>query len=181
MGYSISTITVNPTAEATSSIKVDGITIANGTNSPSISLKEGNNEVEIVVTAGDGVTQKTYFLNIVRRPQILLSVNGSFTAENKEYDGNVEAVIDSNNLILTGIVGDDDVALNAVVAFDDSKQVKLKTVRLTEASSLIGALPRLFIVIDRGTNSHMKTSQKLTVINAVAQDKVYNGTTPCRD
>ena len=179
VGYSISTITVNPTAEATSSIKVDGITIANGTNSPSISLKEGNNEVEIVVTAGDGVTQKTYFLNIVRRPQILLSVNGSFTAEDKEYDGNVEAVIDSNNLILTGIVGDDDVALNAVVAFDDSQVSEAKTVRLTEASSLIGAQAGdyLLSLTEAPTAKAKIIPKKLTVINAVAQDKVYNGTT----
>ena len=178
VGYGTSSITVKPTAEATSSIMVNGTAVANGTNSLPIPLEVGSNEVEIVVTAGDGVTKKTYMIYIVRRPQITLAVSGSFTVENKEYDRNTEAVIDSNNLILLGIFGDDDVALNTVLVFDDAQTGEDKTVCLSEASSLIGAQAGDYALSLTGapTVKAEITAKELTVINAVAQDKVYDGT-----
>ena len=45
-----------------------------------------------------------------------LTIGGTFTAEDKEFDGNTDAVIETNNLELIGIVGIDDVVLVNVVA-----------------------------------------------------------------
>lgn len=67
-----------------------------------------------------------------------LTISGSFTAEDKYYDGTVSATIETNNLTLVDVVGKDTVSLSAVAAFADSKVGNDKTVSLAESSSLTG-------------------------------------------
>lgn len=60
-------ITITPTvADATATIKINGVTVASGTPSANIPLTFGSNVINTVVTAEDGVTTKTYTLNVTR-------------------------------------------------------------------------------------------------------------------
>lgn len=59
------TITVTPTAvDPSATIKVNGTAVASGTTSPAIALSVGSNPIAIVVTAGDGVTVKSYGVDV---------------------------------------------------------------------------------------------------------------------
>jgi hypothetical protein len=66
--------------------------------------------------------------NITTKP---LTITGSFTVKDRQYDGTVNAEIDTNNLTLNGIIGGDTVNLNASAAFDDANAGTGKTVTLT--------------------------------------------------
>ncbi|MBF0430230.1 MAG: cadherin-like beta sandwich domain-containing protein [Fibrobacteria bacterium] len=64
---SISRITFTPTAlDSTATITVGSQTVSSGTSSDSINLITGNNTVNIVVTAENGVTKKTYTITVRR-------------------------------------------------------------------------------------------------------------------
>ena len=69
MANSVTSITVTPTAATTTAtIKVNGATVASGSASAAIPLSIGQNSVQIVVTAQDGVTTKTYTVTVTRPP-----------------------------------------------------------------------------------------------------------------
>jgi autotransporter-associated beta strand protein len=60
-----STVTISPTvAQANATVKVNGTTVASGTPSAAIAVGSGTTTVNVVVTAQDGVTTRTYVLNI---------------------------------------------------------------------------------------------------------------------
>jgi len=60
-------ITVMPTVvDATATIKVNGATVASGTNSAAILLAVGTNSITTVVTAQDGITTLTYTITMIR-------------------------------------------------------------------------------------------------------------------
>jgi trimeric autotransporter adhesin len=64
-------VQITPTVQdATASIKVNGVTVASGTASAAIPLSVGNNVVNTVVTAQDGVTTKTYSIKFTRMGSI---------------------------------------------------------------------------------------------------------------
>jgi hypothetical protein len=64
----ISSVTVTPTvADATATIKVNGVTVASGNASGAIALAVGSgNVINVVVTAQDGSTTKTYAITVTR-------------------------------------------------------------------------------------------------------------------
>ena len=63
----VTSVTVTPTAEdAGSTIKVNGNTVTSGSATPSIPLNVGDNPINVVVTAADGVTTKTYAIIVNR-------------------------------------------------------------------------------------------------------------------
>ncbi len=63
----ITNVTVTPTAtKSNSTIKVNGIAVISGTASQSIALLSGSNTITTVVTASDGITQKTYTIIVTR-------------------------------------------------------------------------------------------------------------------
>ena len=68
-----------------------------------------------------------------------LTIGGSFTVNNKTYDGTTSATINNNGLTLVGIAGVDDVTLTPVVVFSDKGIGYARTVSLTAGSSLSGA------------------------------------------
>jgi len=71
------TITITPfTAVPTSTVKVNGITVASGTASAPIALNAGLNAITTVVTAQDGATTRTYTLTVTRAP----SANANLSA-----------------------------------------------------------------------------------------------------
>jgi len=62
-----SRITITPTTQdATATIKVNGILVASGTASQLIPLSVGSNVIDIVSTAQDGVTTKTYTITATK-------------------------------------------------------------------------------------------------------------------
>ena len=77
----------------------------------------------------------TATVQVNKRP---LTISGSFTSDNKQYDGTTTASIDINDLTLSGIVGGDTVTLNASAVFEDANVGTGKVVSLT-GSTLTGA------------------------------------------
>jgi len=64
-----STVKITATAQSrTATIKINGVTVASGTASADIPLNVGDNVINIVVTAQDGVTTKTYSIKFTRLP-----------------------------------------------------------------------------------------------------------------
>ncbi|SHN37867.1 cadherin-like beta sandwich domain-containing protein, partial [Mucilaginibacter sp. OK098] len=69
-----SSITVTATEQdATATLKINGITVTSGAESPSIPLSIGNNVINIVSTAQDGVTTNTYSIKVTRQEQAVLT------------------------------------------------------------------------------------------------------------
>ena len=67
VGASVSQFSVTPTAsDAMAEISVNGEVVASGNPSGNIELLPGNNLITILVTAEDGVTEKTYTLTVWR-------------------------------------------------------------------------------------------------------------------
>ncbi|MFA5390814.1 MAG: YDG domain-containing protein, partial [Candidatus Omnitrophota bacterium] len=66
-----------------------------------------------------------------------LTIGGTFTADNKVYDGNTTATIKTNDLTLVTKIGEDVVCLSAVAVFADKTVGTAKVVSLT-GSTLTG-------------------------------------------
>jgi len=63
--------------DSTASIKVNGVVVPSGVSSASIPLNVGSNVINVVVTAQDGITKKTYSINVTRTAP---STNASLTS-----------------------------------------------------------------------------------------------------
>jgi gliding motility-associated-like protein len=59
-------LTLTPTFAITASATVNGTTVVNGGPSFGMPLNVGNNIITLIVTAQDGITKKTYTLNVYR-------------------------------------------------------------------------------------------------------------------
>lgn len=60
------TLTVTPTAAPGAKVTVNGSAVVSGSASPAIALTVGANAITTVVTAGNGVTQRTYTVTVQR-------------------------------------------------------------------------------------------------------------------
>lgn len=79
----VTSTNVTPTAtDANSNIKVNGVTVANGSTSSAINLNVGSNTITTVVTAQNGTTTKTYSITITRAAAgtPLINTTSSLTA-----------------------------------------------------------------------------------------------------
>lgn len=64
-------ITIGPTVtDATATLKVNGITVASGSNSPALPLAVGPNTITVVGTAQDGTSTSTYTLVVTRKSAV---------------------------------------------------------------------------------------------------------------
>jgi len=64
----VSSLTVTPVVEiATSTVKVNNVTVASGAASGAVALAVGVNTINVVVTAENGTTTKTYALSVTRQ------------------------------------------------------------------------------------------------------------------
>jgi gliding motility-associated-like protein len=98
-------------SESHASITVNGTTVASGTPSGAISLNVGGNTITTVITAEDGISTKTYTINVTRAPSanadladITLSagsLNPSFAAGTLNYTANVGNAVTAINLTQT--------------------------------------------------------------------------------
>src|SRR6185503_18692251 len=67
VGNTITSVTVTPTAsDPNATIKVNGTIVASGTASGAINLNVGANTINVVITASDGTTTKTYTVTVTR-------------------------------------------------------------------------------------------------------------------
>jgi len=67
VGNTITSVTVTPTtSDPDATVKVNGTTVASGTASGAINLAVGANTINVVVTASDNVTTKTYTVTVNR-------------------------------------------------------------------------------------------------------------------
>lgn len=67
VGYGVTGVSVTPTAaDPTSTITVNGQTVASGSASASIPLSVGTNPIRVSVTAQDGTTRNTYMITVSR-------------------------------------------------------------------------------------------------------------------
>lgn len=108
-----------------------------------------------------------------------LTITGTFTASNKTYDGNTNATIVLNNLSLSGVVGLEDVTLNAVLNFVDAAVGTGKVVNLL-SSTLNGADKDNYTLNTATANTTTAdiTARALTITGAfTAQNKTYDGNT----
>ncbi len=100
-------------------------------------------------------------------------VTANITVANKVYDGNTNAVITGRTL--SGVIGNDDINLTGVAAFDDKNVGSGKTVTLTGAG-LSGDDAGNYSLASQPTTTANITSRQL-VVTATGVDKVYDGGT----
>lgn len=82
-------------------------------------IREPGENVNTYTITPDGLTSTNYNINyidgLLTITPMELTIGGTFTVENKEYDGTVAATILENNLTLQTPVSGDDVSLTAIV------------------------------------------------------------------
>jgi surface protein len=107
----------------------------------------GENKVVTIISANlGGIDKDNYSLSLEGAPTTtanvipkVLTISGYFSVEDKRHDGTTDAVLWSENLVLTGVFGSDDVRLSDIVLeFADAETGNDKTVYITDAS-LFGA------------------------------------------
>jgi len=109
-----------------------------------------------------------------------LELNGTFSVANKTYDGTNVAEIKSNNLSLSGVIGDDDVTIkNVSIHYSDSEVSENKTVTITELTLKGNDIDKYQLLENTfpTVNDARIYPKELTVENATVQDKTYDGTT----
>jgi RNase P/RNase MRP subunit p29 len=105
----------------------------------------------------------------------VLHITGTFTADNKVYNGNNSATVLTRSLV--GAISGDAVSLSGGTATFSDKNVGMgKTVTLTGAT-LSGADTGNYVLDSVSTTTANITAKNLTISGAVAQNKVYNGLT----
>ena len=120
VAYATSSLTVTPTSGdglSTIQVRVNGgalSTVASGTASGSLALNVGDNPIDVVVTAQDGTTTKTYTVTVTRAPSSDATLGGfvlsgttaspTFSATTFSYTANVPNA--TTNITVTPTSGD---------------------------------------------------------------------------
>ncbi len=147
-----------PSAIATATalrVQIDGVTNPNA----------GSYGCSVHTTTDSGVASTSYAISKIR-------VTGYFTAENKVYDGGVDATILSTGLY--GVNEGDDVQLTGVAMFDTKDAGVGKNVWMS-STSLQGADAGNYTLTSVETTTADIDKQDLTVSGIVVSDKVYDG------
>ncbi|MFZ2887328.1 MAG: MBG domain-containing protein, partial [Minisyncoccia bacterium] len=105
-----------------------------------------------------------------------LELVGSFTADNKVYDGATDATV--LTLSLDNIIALDDVTLSGGTAsFDDANVGTGKTVTLTAATLSGASAGNYALAAGAITTTADITKKDITTVEAIGIDKTYDGTT----
>ncbi|MDZ7742412.1 MAG: YDG domain-containing protein [Bacteroidota bacterium] len=112
-----------------------------------------------------------------------LTIGGSFTADNKTYDGTTDAIIATDNLVLVTVLGSDDVSLTGYAAQFASKDVgtdiEVSIIDDNEATSnLTGADASKYSLSFTGATTANADilAKSLTATITGNPTKVYDGT-----
>ncbi|RFZ91028.1 hypothetical protein D0C36_18975 [Mucilaginibacter conchicola] len=123
----ISSIQVTPTAkDANATITVNGIVATSGVASPAIALSNGVTDINIVATAEDGVTVKTYSIKVSRtgstNAQLSLALSDNATLQKTtgtaDYNYTASVAANVNSVTLTPTAKDPNatITINGVAA-----------------------------------------------------------------
>lgn len=142
--------------------------------------------VEITSASLQGVDAANYTLNLTNSPtsaaditSLSITVNGSFSASDKVYDGTTASTISSNNLSLVGILGADNVQPGAINITFDSKTVgNGKTVSINSLQLQGADASNYQVDLTGAPQTTASISVKIASIGGAftAKDKTYDGT-----
>ncbi len=110
----------------------------------------------------------------------VVTVGGTFTANNKVYDGNTSAVIGTNSLTLTGVIAGDTVSLTtgAVATFADKNVGNNKVVSLSASSTFSGTdAGNYSLSVTGAPTATANITTKTVTPNITTANKVYDGST----
>lgn len=160
-------VSLNPVAVFASKVIGTGLTVS--LTGSSLTGSDGANYTLSLAGA------PTAIANITSK---VLTIGGTFTVSNKNYDGTASAVILLNSLTIPDKVTGDNVNINAVAVFNDMSIGTSKPVSLT-GSSISGSDASNYTLSLTGaplTTANISFSG-LTVTGITANNKVYDGTT----
>ncbi|MDX1407960.1 MAG: YDG domain-containing protein, partial [Saprospiraceae bacterium] len=139
------------------------------TLTPAGSVSDGNSGNNYTVTFATNTT------GVITAKELTVS---GITANNKVYDGNTSATLNTGSAALNGVLGGDTVSLNtgsAVGTFDDPNVGTGKTVTVS-GLTLSGADAGNYSLTQPTTTADI-TAKELTVSGITANNKVYDGNT----
>ncbi len=109
-----------------------------------------------------------------------LSITGSFTVLDKEFNGTIDAVINENNLSLEGVLGSDNVELGSVVAaFETNESGENILVTIVDATLEGTDIGNYFLSLQGSPTTVAAINPKEIFIDGTftVLDKEYDGTT----
>ncbi len=147
--YNVSSVTVTPTASNThAGITVNGEPVASGGTSAPISLAVGSNTINVVVTAQDGTTQKTYTISVTRgtEPSHNADLSGlslsysklkpDFSAGTTNYSANVAYDVSIIDVTATAADASASITINGMIISSGIPH----TISLNEGSNIISVV-----------------------------------------
>lgn len=170
-------------AELSGFVNGDDVTLLNGTVGTFAQADVGK-DISVNMTAAlGGVDAGNY--NLLQPVGLsaditakTLMIDGTFTVNDKAFDGTSVVTIIDNALILTGVVNDDDVSLNAIASFNNADNGDDKVVDLLQ-STLTGddASNYLLSFNNAPTTTASILNKQVTISGSfTAGSKVYDGT-----
>jgi hypothetical protein len=105
-----------------------------------------------------------------------LTVTG-ITADDKPYDGNTTATLNTGSAVLVDVVGSDDVTLNVGSAAGTFASANVGTWTVTISGLTLGGADAGNYTLTQPSTTASITGATLTVDGITAQNKVYDGTT----
>ena len=155
----------------------------------SFAQPEAGTDLAVSLTSGElaGTESGNYILSLDGAPGGTgtistkeLTLTGSFVADDKTYDGTATVTISSNNLVLNGVVGSDDVSLTNVQASFAQPEAGTDLAVIITNGELTGTESGnyvLSLVGAPGTTASI-SAKELTLTGSFAADnKTYDGTT----
>ncbi len=137
--YGTAFVTIVPTlSDPLASIKVNNVTVANGASSNAINLAVGANTINVVVTAEDGTSTKTYSVIITRAAASAVAtlsgfvlnmgtLSPSFNAGTYNYTANVGSGTSSVTITPSGSNGQAVITVNGNVLTNGGATINLVT------------------------------------------------------
>lgn len=163
---SISEVTFTPSAkDPDATIEINGQSVVSGSRSDVIDLAEGENTIEIVVTAQDG-TARTYTVCIIRNftvdnelvAEVSINVKGQLVIEGEVNSGSGQMVnvwvtdSEDGNVYSGTIVSEAEGKFQKMLSFEDEKPGVYKI-----AIGTLGLIEPLIQTCEFGTNASLKS------------------------
>jgi hypothetical protein len=161
----VTTITLTPTVDVPgTTVTVNGAAVVSGNSSLPVSLIIGNNPITVVTTAGDGVTKKTYMLNVVRAVSsdaslsalslITGSLNPTFATGTLNYTATVSNATLTNIAIATAANISSTITVNGITVTSGSSSGVL---------SLVVGSGNLFNIVVKAADGVTSQTYKIAV------------------
>ncbi|RZJ65199.1 MAG: hypothetical protein EOO50_14630, partial [Flavobacterium sp.] len=175
----------NKTYDRTIAATITGATPVGTVNGDAITLTGGGTFGDFLVENGKAVTSNLVVSGTNASSYALAQPTGltaditpkdltlsSVSASDKTYDGSNEAILTAT---LNGVISPDEVVLNASASFANS--FVANNIPVTSFSTIFGADAANYNLIQPSGLTADITAKALTILNATAQNKVYDGNT----